>query len=58
MSPDTDFDPTSLDSWDEVEVCAEVITVAIGDVEHQVRCENDFGHEPPCSGTLLWTARA
>jgi hypothetical protein len=52
--PDT-FDPTSLDTWDDVEVCGESLTVVIGEATYELNCENDAGHEPPHGGTLLWT---
>lgn len=57
MSPDTDFDPTSLDGWEETAVCGEALTVTVGGVEHELHCEDEPDHEPPHSGTLLWTAQ-
>jgi len=55
MSPDVDFDPTSLDGWGEIETCGQVVAVTIGSATYQLHCENDAEHEPPCSATLLWT---
>lgn len=51
-----DFVPADLGGWDEVDsVCPGRILVAVAGGEPQrLRCENDAGHQPPCSVTLTW----
>lgn len=55
MDADVDFDPRDLGGWSEVDdICDNTITVVVGDSVHQLRCENDAGHEPPCGTTIWW----
>jgi hypothetical protein len=53
----TDPDPADLDRWDEpVGLCPRTLEVSVmGSSPQLVPCENDAGHEPPCTATLTWT---
>jgi len=53
----TDVDPADLDRWDEADrLCPNTIEVSVmGSSPQLVPCENDAGHEPPCTVTLTWT---
>lgn len=44
-----------LDSWAEPDdLCDQTCTVTVGGEVLTLHCEDNAGHEPPCSATIHW----